>query len=81
MSNLPRHHQQLPRWCETCACLFGEAAYEKICYPIVHRLIERCDAVLRLPGDSKGADEDVRRARERNLPVYTKLENIPPYGR
>jgi hypothetical protein len=81
MSNLPRHHQRLPRWCETCACLFGEAAYEKICYPIAHRLIELCVAVLRLPGDSKGADEDVRRARERNLPVYTKLENIPPYGR
>ena len=56
----------------------GDAAYQEICYPIAHRLIERCDAVLRLPGDSKGADEDVRRARERNIPVYTKLEDIPP---
>lgn len=56
----------------------GDAAYEEICYPIAHRLIERCDAVLRLPGDSKGADEDVRRARERGLPIYTRLEDIPP---
>src|SRR5438045_9329010 len=53
----------------------GDAAYQEICYPIAHRLIERCDAVLRLPGDSKGADEDVRRASERNIPVYTKLED------
>jgi hypothetical protein len=56
----------------------GDPAYEEICYPIAHRLIERCDAVLRLPGNSKGADEDVRQARERGLPVYTRLEDIPP---
>jgi hypothetical protein len=54
----------------------GDAAYEEICYPIAHRLIERCDAVLRLPGASKGADEDVRRARERGLPIYTQLHDI-----
>ena len=56
----------------------GDSAYNEICYPIAHRLIERCDAVLRLPGASRGADEDVRRARERGLPVYTRLEDIPP---
>jgi hypothetical protein len=56
----------------------GDVAYEEICYPIAHRLIERCDAVLRLPGDSKGADEDVRRARARGLPVYMRLEDVPP---
>jgi len=55
----------------------GDAAYEEIAYPIAHRLIERCDAVLRLDGPSKGADEDVRLARERGLPVYTRLEDIP----
>jgi hypothetical protein len=55
----------------------GDAAYEEICYPIAHRLLEHCDAVLRLPGDSKGADEDVRRARERGLMIYTRLEDIP----
>ena len=55
----------------------GDAAYEEICYPIAHRLIERCDAVLRLPGDLKGADEDVRRARQLGLPVFTRLEDVP----
>ena len=53
----------------------ADPAYAEICYPIAHRLVERCDAVLRLPGESAGADEDVRRARLRGLPVYTRLEN------
>jgi hypothetical protein len=55
----------------------GDAAYQEISYPIAHRLIERCDAVLRLPGESKGADEDVRRARARGLPVYSSLDEVP----
>jgi hypothetical protein len=55
----------------------GDAAYQEISYPIAHRLIERCDAVLRLPGQSQGADEDVRRARARGLPVYMRLEDVP----
>jgi hypothetical protein len=59
----------------------GDAVYDEICYPIAHRLIERCDAVLRLPGDSKGADEDVRRAHARGLPVYTRFEDVPPNPR
>ena len=45
----------------------GDAVYEEILYPIAHRLLSRCDAVLRLPGASKGADEDVKVARERAL--------------
>ena len=55
----------------------GDAIYQEISYPIAHRLIERCDAVLRLPGESKGADEDVRRATARGLPVYTALADVP----
>jgi hypothetical protein len=35
--------------------------------------------VLRLPGESTGADNDVRIARERGLPVYTAVEDIPGY--
>jgi hypothetical protein len=59
----------------------GDAAYEEISYPIAHRLIERCDAVLRLPGESKGADEDVRRARARGIVVYTQLADVPGISR
>ena len=55
----------------------GDAAYEEILYPVAHRLLLKCDAVLRLEGASKGADEDVRIAKERGLKVYYKIEDIP----
>lgn len=55
----------------------GDAAYEEILYPVAHRLLLKCDAVLRLEGASKGADEDVRIAKERGLKVYYKLEEVP----
>jgi hypothetical protein len=54
----------------------GDEAYEEILYPVAKRLLDKCDAVLRIEGASKGADEDVRIARERGLPVYYKLEDI-----
>ncbi len=55
----------------------GDEAYEEILYPVAHRLLDKCDAVLRLEGASKGADEDVRIAKERGLPVYYNLEDVP----
>ena len=36
--------------------------------------LERCDALVRLPGDSSGADAEVARARELGLPVYFGLD-------
>ena len=54
----------------------GDAAYEEILYPVAQRLLTKCDAVLRIPGASKGADEDVRIAQERGLKVYYRLEDI-----
>ena len=55
----------------------GDEAWEEIQYPVAHKLLEKCDAVLRLPGASKGADEDVRLATERGLKIYYRLEDIP----
>ena len=55
----------------------GDAAWEEIQYPVAHRLLEKCDAVLRLPGASKGADEDVRKAMEQGLKIYHSLEEVP----
>ena len=49
---------------------------EGIMYPTADRLLQRCDAVLRLPGASKGADQDVVLARERGLAVYFSLEEL-----
>jgi hypothetical protein len=55
----------------------GDAIYDEILYPIANRLIARCDAVLRLPGSSKGADEDVRLAKELGLAVFERLADVP----
>ena len=55
----------------------GDAVYNEILYPIANRLITRCDAVLRLPGASQGADEDVRLAHERGLQVFHQLAEVP----
>jgi len=55
----------------------GDAISEQYLYPVAGRLLERCDAVLRIEGESKGADEDVRIARERGLTVYFKLQDVP----
>lgn len=55
----------------------GDAAWEEVQYPVAHRLLERCDAVLRIKGASRGADEDVRIAKERGLTVFYSLEEIP----
>jgi hypothetical protein len=55
----------------------GDALWEEILYPVANRLITRCDGVLRLPGASAGADNDVRLARELGLPVYYRLADVP----
>jgi hypothetical protein len=55
----------------------GDAAWEEIQYPAAHRLLSKCDAILRLEGASKGADEDVRIAKERGLKIYYTIEVIP----
>lgn len=55
----------------------GDAISELYLYPAAKRLIERCDAVLRIEGASKGADEDVRLARERGLAVYFDVADVP----
>jgi hypothetical protein len=48
-----------------------------IMYPAARRLLQHCEAVLRLPGESTGADQDVAIARERGLPVYHRLAEVP----
>ncbi|KDN81019.1 NUDIX hydrolase [Kitasatospora cheerisanensis] len=50
---------------------------DQVLYPTAERLLAHCDAVLRLPGDSTGADQDVAIARRRGLPVYHHVDEIP----
>jgi hypothetical protein len=67
----------LPIWQVAGGRQVGDALYERILHPTAHRLLQHCDAVLRLPGDSKGADNDVRIAGERGIPVYFDISEIP----
>ena len=55
----------LPILRSTGSAEIGNAVQEEFLYPVAARLLTRCDAVLRIPGESKGADEDVRIARKR----------------
>ncbi|GHC56473.1 hypothetical protein [Neogemmobacter tilapiae] len=55
----------------------GSENYEAVMHPTAHRLLAHCDGVLRLPGASSGADQDVRIARERGIPVWFDLAEIP----
>lgn len=67
----------LPIWRAAGGQTVGDALYEEIFYPVAGRLLALCEGVLRLPGESKGADNDVRIARERGLPVWYRLEDVP----
>ncbi len=55
----------------------GDSVWDEIQYPVAHRLLEKCDAVLRISGESKGADMDVKIAQERGLKVFYDLNDIP----
>jgi hypothetical protein len=55
----------------------GDTVWNEIQYPVAHRLLEKCDAVLRIPGASKGADLDIKIAKERGLEVYYHINEIP----
>lgn len=55
----------------------GDEVFQKFQYPVAHRLIERCDAVLRIPGESRGADMDVARARALGLLVCFDVSDLP----
>ena len=55
----------------------GDAAFDEIFHPIAERLLEHCDAVLRVGGPSAGADRMVGVARARGLKVYHALGEVP----
>ena len=52
---------------------------QQVMYPTAERLLEHCDAVLRLPGESTGADQDVTIAKRRGIPVYHHIAENPGY--
>jgi len=67
----------LPVWNAAGGQQVGDDLYEAIFHPVAHRLLALCEGVLRLPGASKGADNDVRIATERGIPVWYDLGDVP----
>ncbi|MEN0051808.1 MAG: DUF4406 domain-containing protein [Bacteroidota bacterium] len=55
----------------------GDFIYNDMSYPIAHSLLRKCDAILRIKGASKGADQDVALGKELGLKIYCKIEDIP----
>jgi len=54
----------------------GDEPFNEIFHPVAVRLLEKCDAVLRVGGPSAGADEMVRVGRALGLRIYTSLAEI-----
>src|ERR1700746_1134506 len=55
----------------------GDEVFNEVFHPIAIRLLEKCDAVLRVGGPSAGADEMVRVGRNLGLTLYNTLTEIP----
>ena len=55
----------------------GDEAFHEVFHPIAERLLSKCDGVLRVGGQSQGADLMVKTANENGLQVYYSLEEIP----
>jgi hypothetical protein len=55
----------------------GDAAFDEIFHPIAERMLEHCDAVLRVGGASKGADLMVDTAKAHGLAVFHELHAVP----
>jgi len=59
----------------------GDDAFNEVFHPIAIRLLEKCDAVLRVGGPSSGADEMVRIGRSLGLQIYTTPAEISKWSR
>lgn len=55
----------------------GDAAFDEIFHPISRRLVDKCDACLRIGGPSAGADEMVALSRSLGKPIYCALDEVP----
>ncbi len=55
----------------------GDEIFTEIQYPTAHRLLTKCDAILRIKGESKGADQDVKIGKEMGLRIFYDVNDIP----
>jgi hypothetical protein len=55
----------------------GDTVFKEVFHPIAERLVDHCDAVLRIGGPSQGADHMVELAVAKGLKVFHHVEEIP----
>lgn len=55
----------------------GDEIFNEIFHPIAVKLMDHCDAVLRIGGPSAGADEMVKTGQEKGKIIYCDVSEIP----
>jgi hypothetical protein len=55
----------------------GDEVFNEIFHPIAVKLIDHCDAVLRIGGASAGADEMVAVGLAKQKEIFYNLDNVP----
>jgi hypothetical protein len=56
----------------------GDATWDRYFHPHAQALLQRCDVVLRIGGESSGADAMVQAARACGLTVIHNLDSLAP---
>ena len=54
----------------------GDAIWNELFHPVAIRLIDKCDAILRIGGPSGGADEMVRIGKEKGKRIFYDIAEI-----
>ncbi len=57
--------------------VIGDDIFTDLFHPVAMRLLEKCDAVLRIGGPSHGADEMIRLAQESGKIVFLQAADVP----
>jgi hypothetical protein len=55
----------------------GDRIFNDIFHPVAMRLLDHCDAVLRIGGPSAGADEMVKVGRAKGKTIFESIAEIP----
>ena len=55
----------------------GDAIFNEIFHPVAVQLMDHCDAVLRIGGASKGADEMINTGIAKGKIIFYKKEEVP----
>lgn len=55
----------------------GDAVFNELFHPVAVKLIDHCDAVLRIGGASAGTDEMIHTGRAKGKIIYQSIAEIP----